>query len=96
MSNVTTWKVMVWCHEAGRYFHKYDTEFSDMVHGNEVRREVLRSDTELPEGKLDHGACLTIVVRREGFEDRARTEAAYDATRGYDLDDEGFSYHDYS
>jgi hypothetical protein len=95
MSNIQKWKVMTWSHEAGRYWFRYHTEFDASIGGNEVRLEVLRCDPELPDGKLHHGACETIVVRDGGFEDRARTEAAYDATIGHDLDDEGFSFHDY-
>jgi hypothetical protein len=96
MSNVQKYKVMTWEPRAQRYFHEYDTEFGDHIHPNEVRLEVLRCDPGLPDGKLPSGACETIVVRDGGFEDRARTEAAYDATIGHDLDDEGFSFHDYS
>ncbi len=32
----------------------------------------------------------------EEWEERVRYEAAYDASIGHDLDDEGFSFHDYS
>lgn len=96
MSNIQKYKVMTWEPRVQRYFHEYDVEFGDDISPNEVRQEVLRADPGLPVNKLPSGACETIVVRIGGFEDRARTEAAYDATRGYDLDDEGFSFHDYS
>ena len=50
----------------------------------------------------EYGVCLICGVdeetfrRNQAWKDRVRTEAAYDASIGHDLDDEGFSFHDYS
>jgi len=65
MGNIQKWKVMAWCDQAGRYFQEYITEFQDTMHGNEVRREVLRCDGNLKGGMTHLGAPETIVVRHE-------------------------------
>lgn len=42
------------------------------------------------------GKCYATKSQYTEWLERKRAEAAYDAANGYDLDDEGFSLHDYS